>query len=663
MLEFLEVEEFVGRHWHRWASRAASYPEYPEAAVTLEEVSRSLGVLFRASGGDPGVTLDAIGKRASRHRLSLRQRLGFDEEALEVSRRDDEHLLLPQRLALLPEVELNRDLYRWLAMSLAERRPVARCDDPLEQDLVRLAEARRSTEVTLARYPGFVRRHARLCQALLAVRPRRRGLPPQEAAVETLVRRLLGDDRSFDSEAQTQDSPEGGARQWWSWLQAADDQGRPSVRAPRGYRPFLPVPLWGEASTLECVSRSTDEDDEDEDEEPAQPQAAEVEGARRKAERRYQDQAERDDPLMLNASEKMLSWAEMVNVNRHLDDEEEDAAREAADQIDEITLSRNRRRAASRLKMSLDLAPDAACGESLAAGSSVEHLYPEWNYRKGRLLPAHCRVIAEPAIEEGEPWQGDEAASRRVRRVRRQFEALRPRREWLRGQADGDELDLDALVRSRCDLAAGGQASDRLFVDARPQGRDLAVSILIDVSLSTDAWLESRRVLDVAQEALMVLGHGIAGCGDDVSIHSFTSQRRHRVWVRQLKAFDEAMGERVERRISALTPGHYTRMGPAIRHLARELGQHPRRHRLLLVLTDGKPNDTDYYEGRYAIEDTRHAVREAAREDVRVFGVTIDREASRYLGRIFGRGGYAIVPRPEHLALALPGIYRQLVAQ
>lgn len=54
MLEFLEVEEFVGRHWHRWASRAASYPEYPEAAVTLDEVSRSLGVLFRASGGDPG---------------------------------------------------------------------------------------------------------------------------------------------------------------------------------------------------------------------------------------------------------------------------------------------------------------------------------------------------------------------------------------------------------------------------------------------------------------------------------------------------------------------------------------------------------------------------------------------------------------------------------
>ncbi|MBN8413768.1 nitric oxide reductase activation protein NorD [Halomonas cupida] len=649
MLEFLEVEEFVGRRWHRWASRAASYPEYAEAAVHLDELSRPLGVLFRASGGDPGLTIEAIGKRASRHRLSWRQRLGFDEEALEVARRDSEHLLLPPRLALLPECALNLDLYRWLVMFLAEARPIAAASDPLVRDLASLAEARRCTEATLARYPGFAARHARLCRALLKARPQRRGLPPAEAAVEALVRRLLGDDA-------------GEASPWWDWLQDGAARTCPEVRAPKGYRHYLPLPLWGEALSPMTLSGASD-DDEDRDDASALPKAVEVEGAKRKAERHYQDQAERDDPLMLNASEKMLSWAEMVNVNRQLEDEDEEAAREAADQLDEITLSRHQRRAASRLNMSLELAPHAVADKALVASQPDEVLYPEWNYRKGCLLADHCRVIVEPATDEAEPWQGDQQASRRVRKVRRQFEALRPRREWLRGQAEGDELDLDALVRCRCDLAAGSQASDRLFVDSRPQGRDLAVSILIDVSLSTDAWLDSRRVIDVAQEALMVLGHGIADCGDDVSIHSFTSQRRHRVWVRQLKGFDEPMGERVERRISALTPGHYTRMGPAIRHLAKGLVDHPRRHRLVLVLTDGKPNDTDYYEGRYAIEDTRHAVREAMRDGVRVFAVTIDREASRYLSRIFGRSGYAIVPRPEHLALALPGIYRQLVAQ
>ena len=121
------------------------------------------------------------------------------------------------------------------------------------------------------------------------------------------------------------------------------------------------------------------------------------------------------------------------------------------------------------------------------------------------------------------------------------------------------------------------------------------------------------------------------------------------------------MGERVQRRIAALKPGRYTRMGAAIRHCAEQLRQRHNRHRLLLVLSDGKPSDVDYYEGRYAIEDTRHAVLEARRSDMRVFGVTIDQEAQGYISRLFGRGGYALVRRPDHLSQALPGIYRQIL--
>lgn len=54
MLDFLEVEETVGRFWHRWASGAASYPDHPEAAVTLESLRPMLGVFFRAGGGEAG---------------------------------------------------------------------------------------------------------------------------------------------------------------------------------------------------------------------------------------------------------------------------------------------------------------------------------------------------------------------------------------------------------------------------------------------------------------------------------------------------------------------------------------------------------------------------------------------------------------------------------
>jgi len=655
MLEFLEVEEFVGRRWHRWASRAVSYPDHADAACELETLKGTLGVMFRASGGEPGVTLGAIGARASRHRLSLRQRLGFDEELLATSRLDEEQLLLPERLAVLPTYAANRDLLLWLAMSLPRTRCRVSPQDPLLADLTFLAEARRATLDTLTAWPGFAERHAALCRGLLAARPVRK-LPPGEAQVEALVRWLLGDPAPLCDAAKA-------LRQVMEALASGVSGAPMASAAPRDYRPFLPVPLWGRVTTLGTVSAEHDDEESDEDsDEDSAAQAQEVAGAKRQAERRYQDQAERDDPLMLNASEKMLSWAEMVNVNRHVDDEKEDAARQAADQIEEIVLSRHHKRAASRLKLELDLAPGSVVGDALVG----EHTYPEWDYRKGILRRDHCRVIHEAAADtertDAAAWQPDEASRRRIQRVRRQFEALRPRREILRAQPDGDELDLDALIRTRCDLAATGDSRGRCFLDTRARSRDMAVSILVDVSLSTDAWLEQRRVLDVSREALQVLGHGLAACGDDTAIHSFTSQRRHKVWVRSLKTFDEPMGEAVTRRIGALEPGHYTRMGPAIRHLTKALAERPNRHRLLLVLTDGKPNDTDYYEGRYAIEDTRHAVREAARQGIKVFAVTIDREANRYVGRIFGRGGFAIVPRPEHLALALPAIYRQLVA-
>ena len=78
-------------------------------------------------------------------------------------------------------------------------------------------------------------------------------------------------------------------------------------------------------------------------------------------------------------------------------------------------------------------------------------------------------------------------------------------------------------------------------------------------------------------------------------------------------------------------------------------------------MTDGKPNDLDHYEGRYGIEDSRMAIREARRAGQAVFGIAIDAKGKSWFPRIFGRGGYAVIPDPDKLAVALPDIYRHLV--
>ena len=121
MAHWLEFEEMVGRCWHQWASRASSYPRYPEAEVKLDDLSGVLSIFFRATGGEAGLQLAAIAARGSLHRLAWRQRLGLDRESLDVARRDEEQLLLPPGICLFPTAALNRDLYFWLTAQIIPR--------------------------------------------------------------------------------------------------------------------------------------------------------------------------------------------------------------------------------------------------------------------------------------------------------------------------------------------------------------------------------------------------------------------------------------------------------------------------------------------------------------------------------------------------------------
>jgi nitric oxide reductase NorD protein len=635
MLDFLELEETVGQLWHRLVGRAVTYPRYPELGVSLDEVRGYLAVVFRGLGGETGVQLAGTAARASSHRLNFLQRLGVTEERLEQPGRDTATLFLPPRIDLFPSSVLNRSLYLWLAAYFAHvpMEPILEAD-PLRRDVLVLRRVQETVVAVLAACPGLTQPYKELCTAMREARPQR-PLPVAESKIEQIVLSLLGDD---------------GAAPPPLWNTAAGAAALPR-QAPAGYQPFLPIPLWGDTWTREGGEPGRNSD------EPAGPSDLAASDTRKRfAARREADQAQRSDPFILNRFEKILAMAEMVNVNRPSDDEDENAEK-ALDEMEEVPLSKHKGKPATKLKFDLDLPPEAVDTACLTADLT----YPEWDYTRKAFLPNHCRVLAAPASEQGEAWEADDESRRMIRRVRRQFEALRPKHEILRAQPDGEELDIDALVRARSDLLSGGCGTERVHLASKRQAHDLAVTLLVDVSLSTDAWVDNRRVLDVEKEALMVLAHGLAACGDSHSIMTFTSRRRSWVRLETVKDFDEPMGPAVERRISALKPGYYTRIGTGIRHATAKLAERPNRQKLLLVLTDGKPNDIDYYEGRFGIEDTRRAVMEARRAGVTVFGVTVDREAQSYFPTLFGRGGYTIVGQVAKLPSALPAIYRHLV--
>jgi len=189
------------------------------------------------------------------------------------------------------------------------------------------------------------------------------------------------------------------------------------------------------------------------------------------------------------------------------------------------------------------------------------------------------------------------------------------------------------------------------------------VAFLIDTSRSTESAVGDTCVIDVARDALAALAGGIDAAGDRLGIWGFSSLRRDRVFVTRCKAFDEKMSGAIIDNICALKPGHYTRLGAAIRHVSAQLAAQPAARKLLIVLTDGKPNDLDHYEGQHGIEDSHMAVAEARRAGQTVHGIIIDEDGQDWFARIFGRGGFHLLPRPERLTRVLPDIYRTLTQE
>ncbi|SMX49317.1 nitric oxide reductase activation protein NorD [Maliponia aquimaris] len=623
--DLMEPEETVGNLWHDMASGIGQAVTYPEAGVPLASVRPSLSVLFRALGGAAGVELSETPATLVRHRQLLRRKLGAERDREWVAQYDGERLSLPPFIAAFPEARLNRAAYFWLTALAAVSDPatlgLAGEGPALDGAQIRANAA--ASDAAYALCPGLREDYAEMARLCAATRTDL-ARPAQEAIFETAIRdQLCG--------------------------------GTPVVACsgtPRGYMPFAPVPIWLRFAVPGSGSAATEEQAD-----PAAPPPTAALTSRKLGMRKDQDQQNRKDSFIIHRFESILSWVESMNINRSVDDDDDENAQKAADDQDNITLSKHDRKAATRLRLHLDLSPADADHEALAG----EHTYPEWNHRSRSYMDGHCRVLDAPAQPDAaHPYRADE---RRIREVRRQFEALRPRRILQPRQVDGTELDLDALLTARADLVATGRGSDRIWQAARQTERDLSVAFLIDTSRSTEAAIGDTSVIEVAREAMAALAAGIDAAGDRLGIWGFSSLRRDRVFLTRCKDFDAPMNAAITANIGALKPGHYTRLGAAIRHASAQLAAEPSARKLLIVLTDGKPNDLDHYEGQHGIEDSHMAVREARLAGHALHGVIIDEDGQDWFARIFGRGGFTLLPNPERLTRALPDIYRRLTQE
>lgn len=611
------MEEFVGGLWHRFITGAAQR-EHPKAAVSLAEIERTAGILFRALGGDPGLRVASSAEQTHGARRRWLARIAHIEDRVSAASRDAETLRLPASLALFPERALNRDLYLWLIAQAAA--------SPADPTLDWLVCNQQATLATLVRFPGLAPRYRRLVSAALALRIPPEKLPRGEAAAESAIRQALQEPGSVAS-------------------------------LPAARRPPQPVPLW-----LVPAPPSLDRRQQppQADTSESNPECESQAGDKQRRQGQREDTPDDRNAFILPfRAESLLSFGEYVKVDRKLDDDpNSDAARVAAD-MDVLSVTRDGQNAASKVRFDLDLPSDAVDDIPIQGGIVL----PEWNWKTRQLVKDQCRLtILEP--RDAQPCAVPPHLNRQVRRVRQQFEALTPSRRWIRNQPDGSELDMEACVRAWSDRRAGHKDNDAgHYLRLERQERDLACLLLADFSLSTDAWVgNEHRVIDVIKDSLMLFSEALAATGDNVGIYGFSSLRRGNIRFHRIKDFSEKHGALTRGRIQAIKPGYYTRMGAAIRQSTRILAKQPNALRLLLILSDGKPNDFDHYEGRFAIEDTRMSLVEARRQGLQPFCVTIDQEGAGYLPHLFGPAGYTVIRKPSELPSRLPILYAQLTS-
>jgi len=320
--------------------------------------------------------------------------------------------------------------------------------------------------------------------------------------------------------------------------------------------------------------------------------------------------------------------------------------------------------------------PDSAADQLLRVGddrrgthaavSSSERvfLYDEWDGLIQDYRSRWCRVVEQTAAEATADFAELTLAAHgpAVRLLRRYFESIRPpglRR--VHGQTDGEELDLDALIRRAADQAAGAETSDRIYIRREKRERDVAVAFLVDLSGSTSRQLETggRRVIDVEKEGLVLLCEALEAVGDQYALYGYSGRGRTQVDFVVMKEFDERDRSLPARRIGAVTPLHQNRDGAAIRHATAKLLARDAKVKLLILLSDGKPLD-DGYADEYALEDTKRALREARMAGVDPFCITVDRNADEYLKRMYGEVNFLVIDRIAALPERLPRVYQRL---
>ncbi|MCF6351800.1 MAG: VWA domain-containing protein [Cyclobacteriaceae bacterium] len=287
--------------------------------------------------------------------------------------------------------------------------------------------------------------------------------------------------------------------------------------------------------------------------------------------------------------------------------------------------------------------------------------YPEWDFANRRYKQDFCKVFPSVTTDENIAYytQTLKANARVLRNLKKRFAQMDNALEIVRRQPSGDDFDIDAVTDMYADIVSKHTPNEKIYLSKRKQKKDLSILFLLDLSLSSDGYVNGNRVLDIEKQVMIILGEALDDSQVEFEIAGFSSKTRNYCAFTTIKPFKKPWAKS-KHYVGAVEPSGYTRIGPALRHAGARLKQQSARKKWLVLLSDGKPNDYDKYEGKYGVQDVKQALRELNAENINTYAVAIEDQARYYLPQMFGQNHYSILSSPVEMIQSLAKLYEKI---
>jgi nitric oxide reductase NorD protein len=590
------MEEHIGKVWHKYISKKA-IKSYDEQKVYFQDLKKSLKIFYHLLGGDKAKDILITDKRPIFKQRTLIEKVSGVGKSFFLPWQDEKALYLPASLSCFSKKQDNEMLYFWVVAMMSKT--IIKQNNLISQNI-------KNTNELLNTYEGFNSFYKRCSNELF-----------ENHEELSFIKSL--DEKDLKNETTN-------IQPFYMWIYPA------------------------------LNSKKILEDFEDDEElEGVKKDPSKTETLQMKKQVNKMDDKKKTDGLLMFLPDSIMSILEQVNVDRSEDDSFDEDALYNAEDLDEITLGRKKANLNARIKMDLDISSNSQEEFPIGKGFFLD----EWDYKKNAYLINYVKI--KPIITTNiQAIQIPKRLTKIVKRVQSELDLMELDRIKKTNLSYGDEVNIDSWIDYQGHQNKEGH-NQKFFETFEKKTRDMSTLILADVSLSTEAGITSEiRVIDMIKDGLMVFSEALERLQDRFAIYAFSSLKNTNVRFHIIKNFKEKYSNLILGRIDAIKPGYYTRLGAAIRESTKILNNQKSANKLLLIVSDGKPNDVDRYDGRYGIEDTKKAIMEAKKKGITPFCVTIDLEAKDYLTHLFGKNGFVVIRDTKKLPKVLPEIYMNL---